>query len=361
MIIRHSFRLWRLLALHLLLTAAVFAQSPAPQAQGRYTVSGQVQDGYGHLVAGAEVCAPPFDWVPNQNRGFRCEQTNAQGEFSIRIAEPGRYRVFAAKRDEGHMPQALLFYQDPKLQATEVTVSEQTPSVFVPVPLSPKNGVLAVKVADAKTRLPVENFQALMCRTDVANGCFGLSGKNAEGRMKFSVSHTPFTLKITASGYEDWYGLNGDARMPISIASGQVMEAEIYLRRSNDTFNAPLNEAEKRAGLNLPAPVQLSPADGVIFDGFPREKLKLEWAAVEGALTYSVEVDFCRGPTKGNTDCVDPQPHILKGMPPMTDIVQTSVEFTFIGAQPGRWRVWAVDKDGNEGFKSPWRAFAYGR
>jgi hypothetical protein len=347
--------------LHLLLTAAVFAQSPAPQSEARYTVSGQVQDGYGHMIAGAEVCAPPIDWVPNQGRGFRCERTNAQGQFSIKITEPGRYRVIAAKRDEGHMPQVLLFYQDPKLQAPEVTVGEQTPFVSVPVPLSPKNGMLAVKVADAKTRLPVEDFRVLMCRTDVANGCFGLSGKNAEGRIKFSVSHAPFTLRITARGYEDFYGLNGDARMPISIAAGQVMEAEIYLRRRDDAFNEPLNEAEKRPGINLPAPTQLSPADGAIFDDAPPRKTKLEWAAIEGAVGYSVEVDFCRGPTKGNADCVEPQPHILKGMPPMTDITQTSYEFNFIGAQPGRWRVWAIDKDGNEGFKSPWRAFAYTR
>ena len=31
----------------------------------------------------------------------------------------------------------------------------------------------------------------------------------------------------------------------------------------------------------------------------------------------------------------------------------------FVGAQPGRWRVWAVDKEGREGFKSPWRLFVY--
>src|SRR5689334_823985 len=108
MICKRGFRLWRLLALHLLLGAAVCAQSPAPQAQGRYTVSGQVQDGYGHLVAGAEVCAPPIDWLPNQGREFRCGQTNAQGQFSIKITEPGRYRVMADNRNEGHMPQVLL-------------------------------------------------------------------------------------------------------------------------------------------------------------------------------------------------------------------------------------------------------------
>jgi hypothetical protein len=45
--------------------------------------------------------------------------------------------------------------------------------------------------------------------------------------------------------------------------------------------------------------------------------------------------------------------------PLMTKLNSTSYEFGFAGAQPGRWRVWAVDKDGREGFKSPWRTFVY--
>jgi len=36
-----------------------------------------------------------------------------------------------------------------------------------------------------------------------------------------------------------------------------------------------------------------------------------------------------------------------------------AAEFSFVGAQPGRWRVWAVDKEGREGFKSPWRRYVY--
>lgn len=349
----HRFRLWRLLALHLLLGAAVFAQSPA-----RYTISGQVQDGYGHNLAGITVCAQAD--VIARGEGVPCFNTNALGQFLIRAKKPGHYRLIAGRSEDGYMPPALPFYQHPTMPLPETMVNEQSPSAVVPVVLGPKNGALVVKVADAKTRLPVEDFYILMCRTDLANACFGSSGKNAEGRLKVFASHAPFTLKITARGYEDWYGLNGEAKAPISIASGQMMEAEIYLRRRDDTFNTPLNEAEKQPGVNLPAPAQLSPADGAVFDFFPR-KTKVEWAAVDGAVAYRVEVDFCRWQAKGKTDCVDPQPHRLNGMSPMTDIMQTSLEFNFVGAQPGRWRVWAIDKDGNEGFKSPWRAFAYTR
>jgi hypothetical protein len=35
--------------------------------------------------------------------------------------------------------------------------------------------------------------------------------------------------------------------------------------------------------------------------------------------------------------------------------------FDFVGAQPGRWRVWALDKNGKPGQKSPWWTFHYTR
>ena len=35
--------------------------------------------------------------------------------------------------------------------------------------------------------------------------------------------------------------------------------------------------------------------------------------------------------------------------------------FQFVGAQPGQWRVWAVDASGQEGAKSEWREFRYPR
>lgn len=45
--------------------------------------------------------------------------------------------------------------------------------------------------------------------------------------------------------------------------------------------------------------------------------------------------------------------------PPASGIVSTTYEFEFVGAQRGRWRVWALDKEGREGFKSAWRSFVY--
>lgn len=71
------------------------------------------------------------------------------------------------------------------------------------------------------------------------------------------------------------------------------------------------------------------------------------------------EVDYCAGWLDGRTACPDPQPHFLPNVAPGAGIDATAYEFNFVGAQPGRWRVWAIDAAGREGFKSRWRSFVY--
>jgi hypothetical protein len=119
-----------------------------------------------------------------------------------------------------------------------------------------------------------------------------------------------------------------------------------------------MSESEKRAGVHLPAPVQLAPADNAKFKHYPRTT-KLEWTPVAGAVSYTVDLDYCEGNQRDRSACVDPQPLILKENPPLKGILGTTYQFLFLGAQPGRWRVWAVDKEGRTGFKSPWRRFFY--
>lgn len=99
----------------------------------------------------------------------------------------------------------------------------------------------------------------------------------------------------------------------------------------------------------LPAPQQVGPINGKTFYHYPRQT-KLMWYPVQGAESYTVEVDYY------DTDWVTNrgQTYILA-----PNIHQTSFFFNFIGAQPGRWRVWAVDSQGVAGQKSPWWMFKY--
>jgi hypothetical protein len=96
------------------------------------------------------------------------------------------------------------------------------------------------------------------------------------------------------------------------------------------------------------APVQTAPPDGSVFDFYPRTTT-LEWDAVPEATAYEIEIEYC-----GST-CADwSEPY------PVVTVVDTSYTFNFIGAQPGRWRVRAINP-GGEGPVSGWWGFDYMR
>jgi hypothetical protein len=94
----------------------------------------------------------------------------------------------------------------------------------------------------------------------------------------------------------------------------------------------------------LPAPAQLSPAHGSVYNHYPR-KTRLRWQSVAGAKDYTVEIEFKSGnkwsPLKKQSG------------------LKTDYTFNFVGAQPGRWRVWAVNSAGKNGLTSKWREFRY--
>jgi hypothetical protein len=101
-----------------------------------------------------------------------------------------------------------------------------------------------------------------------------------------------------------------------------------------------------------PMPTQQAPANGAIFSNFPRDTT-LAWAPVPGVVGYGVEVQGCALPL-----CTDANafPYRLEKV-----TGTASYTFPFVGAQPGRWRVWAVGSNGLESPKSPWWLFFYTR
>lgn len=332
--------------------AATVAQEQLP-----YAISGDVHDGAGRRIGGVRVCAFP---VQRGSEGLiLCGVSDVEGRFKVKVAEAGTYMLLPDKKTDGYMIPYLPFYRHSSVPILEATVDEKHTSASVSVLLGPKNGTLAGRSVDMATGLPVENVRFVLCHAASPQLCLTTNAKDTGGKFNILTPHVPFILKISAEGYEDWFGLRGtDKEEAISVASGAKTELPVYLNRRRETKNLPLNDREKLPGINLPAPIQLSPADNVKLDYTPRIT-KLEWSPVEGATTYTVEIDYCRGGREYEKECINPQPFKLEDTPPMNGIVKTTYEFNFLGAQPGRWRVWAVDKKGREGFKSPWRAFFY--
>lgn len=348
----------RLCLRNLVLMLSVFLLSTtnlAAQTLPDYKINGQVNDELGQPVAAVRVCAQAGDFYAA--REAFCALSNVAGNFAITPPRPARYQIFADKPSGGYFPQSP-FFKQPAESIPEVVLDDvrSTAIVFIRLPL--KNGELVGKAIDASTGRPIDNVRLSVCHTADKKTCWGKHAKSATGEFKLFAAHVPFTFQLFAEGYETWSGVYGsDINQSFDIPSGTKMEVLIALKRLPESINRPLSEAEKQPGINLPAPVQTGPDDNAEFDHYPRRTL-LKWQPVEGANSYRIEIDYCQGALKDRRSCIDPQPHHNTGRD-STGINTTIYEFNFVGAQPGRWRVWAIDKKGQEGFKSPWRTFFY--
>ena len=331
-------------------------------ARPGYVITGQVSDETGGLACGVRVCAFIEGFDPKRpDVIIPCALTDQRGQFALEVGRPGRYTLFYYNERNGYWSPYFPFFRSPSAPAPEVALDEANAAASVNISMLPKNGVLAGSGVDDSTGLPVDNLEFVLCHAGAPEVCWSKNARSAEGEFQLPAAHVPFTVRVKAEGYDDWIGPDGAERESIiSIEPGMTVRLTVRLKRSSASAGRALAEAEKREGVHLPAPAQTAPAEGAVFNHFPR-RTRLEWAPVEGAVSYAVEVDYCSGRRKDAKGCPDPQPlsKQMKLNAPASGLDATSYEFDFIGAQPGRWRVWAVDAAGREGFKSPWRSFVY--
>ena len=329
-------------------------------AQSVYVISGGVQDEAGRAACGVRVCAYASDFDPKKPGVFiPCALTDARGRFDIAVSKAGSYRLFYDHSAQGYWSPYLPFFRQPSAPLTEVSLDDANVKASVNINMLPKNGLLVGKSVDALTGLPVESVEFVLCHAAHPEVCWQTGAKSSDGSFRIPAPHVPFNVRVKAEGYDDWLGPEGRAEAsPLTVAPETKAELTVLMKRSEASTGRALSDAEKQPGVHLPAPAQLNPADGAVFDYYPRAT-KLEWSPVEGAVSYSVEVDFCSERGRDRSGCVNPQPLKMLNNPATKGIVGTTYEFDFVGAQPGRWRVWAVDAEGREGFKSPWRRFVY--
>jgi hypothetical protein len=282
----------------------------------------------------------------------------------INLTNSGSYQVVAEKMSEGYMPPYFPFYKDPKTPIAEVILSREHANASVSVKLGPKSGLITGKVIDEVTDLPVQDFVVWTWQARDVNARTHQVVKGQSGRFRILAPPVPFRMRVVSEAYEDWVmgggvliSLAGARKGPgaLLVRTGDNAEFAVYLKRKNPS---PIDSAsdEKR----LLAPIQLAPQDNQVFDVFPRNT-KLEWNPVAGAVSYAVEIESCwnrsqeeRSRLADDGECINPSPYEEK-----FGLHETTCEFVFKGAQPGRWRVWAIDKDRRRGIKSPWRRFIY--
>jgi len=147
------------------------------------------------------------------------------------------------------------------------------------------------------------------------------------------------------------YNRRGDAHQAQGKYQEAVQDYIDAIRLDHNNVLPYVGRAKAKAAMGqeagLGAPKLVSPNDGAVFDQLPR-KTVLVWSEVKGAVAYIVEYDY-----KFQNNWA----HDAKGDFRALRTEQPTVTFEFTGAQPGRWRVWALDASGAAGAKSEWREF----
>jgi hypothetical protein len=147
------------------------------------------------------------------------------------------------------------------------------------------------------------------------------------------VLETPLRLRI--SGHDHFTDASGRPDMDYNSFFGRSCES----RDGTD---------------GLPSPALLMPSDGSKFDNPGPRRTTLEWGAVPGAASYTVEVDCFHCCQTGHW-CTDVGTTWLIA----PNVANLAYQHNFVGAQPGRWRVCAIDASGHAGARSAWSGFLY--
>jgi hypothetical protein len=166
-----------------------------------------------------------------------------------------------------------------------------------------------------------------------------------EERMKSALIVITI-VALTCAGCSDASKAKADAEAA-RVAQARAEAELVRVKAEAEHANSQSRKVESPAKTELVAPQPLSPADGSEFSNFPR-KTTIKWSPVAGAASYKVEIEYQDPATK------EWQPHVGP-----KETGPTEREFDFVGGQPGRWRVWAVDAEGHEGPKSGWWTFRY--
>jgi carboxypeptidase family protein len=172
------------------------------------TISGRVLDADGRpvesVIVTAENTARPARNLPRAD-------TNEDGEFTIDGLVAGRYELYTRKEEDGY-PRTEFNLYDSGTPNPEVQVYPRQTAQRITLRLGPKAALLTGEVVDAVTRRPLKYAEVTVRRVDFADRFLrtGLSLPVELGEFELLVPSLPVTVKVAATGYEDWYYQSGD-------------------------------------------------------------------------------------------------------------------------------------------------------
>jgi hypothetical protein len=209
------------------LTFALIVTSVLACSQSKEKTSGEIKgsvtDANGNLVPRATVFVVPED-ISFENISPRSVTANAIGEYDFHGGFAwGRYKLYTKKESEGYPDPSDTFYADPKREPLTVELTKEHPSSTVTVALLDRAAVLAGRVVDADSHMPLK--AKLVFMDDDGNS----HSVMVTGKYRTLVPPGK-DVRLMVMAMSSDYG--SQAPVPVlRLASGQEMDMDIPLSK----------------------------------------------------------------------------------------------------------------------------------
>jgi hypothetical protein len=209
------------LALALITTTVLAYSQTKEKTSGE--IKGSVTDANGSLVPGATVYAVPQD-ISFENIAARSITADGAGGFDFRGGFAlGTYKLYAKKKCGGYPDPSDNFYADPKLEPPAIELTKDHPSSTTTVTLANRAAVLAGRVVDANSGVPLNAKLVFM---DEHGNSHSLM---VTGKYRTLIpAGKDVTLMVMVMSPD--YGSQTPVP-PLRLASGQEMDMDIPLSK----------------------------------------------------------------------------------------------------------------------------------